>query len=69
VFGLTRARVTQISNLVLLAPAIQAEILAMPPVTEGRDPTTERSLRGIVAEPVWERQVAMWCRLHTRGAA
>jgi len=60
VFGLTRARVTQIASLTLLAPEIQAEILAMPPVTVGRDPITERTLRPIVAEPVWERQVGIW---------
>ncbi len=58
--GLTRARVTQVMNLTLLAPEIQAEILDMPPVTKGRDPITERSLREIVAEVDWERQVAMW---------
>jgi hypothetical protein len=63
VFGLTRARITQISNLVLLAPAIQEEILAMPPVTVGRDPITERNLRAIVGEPVWERQTTLWRRL------
>ena len=59
-FGLTRARVTQITNLLLLAPAIQAEILAMPPVTAGRDLITERTLRPVVAEPVWKMQTAMW---------
>ncbi len=59
-FGLTRARVTQVVNLTLLAPAIQAEILAMPPVTVGRDPITERTLRAIVAEPEWEWQIAAW---------
>ena len=59
VFGLTRARVTQIVSLTLLAPAIQEEILALPPVTVGRDQTTERTLRTIVAEPVWERQIEM----------
>ena len=61
-FGLTRARVTQIVSLILLAPAIQEEILAMPAVTNGRDPITERTLRSIVAEPVWERRLAMWNR-------
>ena len=61
VFGLTRARVTQITNLLLLAPAIQEEILTMPSVTGGRDRITERALRAIVAEPVWEQQVS---RLH-----
>jgi hypothetical protein len=69
VFGLTRARVTQIVSLTLLAPAIQAEILALPPVAVGRDPITERTLRPIVAEPVWERQVASWCGLHARATA
>jgi hypothetical protein len=69
VFGLTRARVTQLVNLTLLAPTIQAEILAMPPVTVGRDPVTERTLRPIVAEPVWERQVGMWCRLLATDAS
>lgn len=58
--GLTRARVTQISNLLLLAPAIQEELLTWPPITAGRDLITERTLRAIVAEPVWERQVATW---------
>ena len=65
-FGLTRARVTQIVSLTLLAPEIQAEILAMPPVTVGRDPITERTLRPIVVEPVWERQMALWEQLRRR---
>ena len=62
-FGLTRARVTQIVSLTLLAPAIQAEILAMPPVTTGRDTITERTLRPIVAVALWETQLAMWTTL------
>jgi len=66
VFGLTRARVTQLVNLTLLAPTIQEEILALPPVTVGRDPITERTLRPIVAEPVWERQMALWEQLRRR---
>jgi hypothetical protein len=61
--GLTRARLTQISQLVLLAPSIQREILTLPPVAAGRDPITERTLRPIVAEAVWGRQMALWCRL------
>jgi hypothetical protein len=67
-FGLTRARVTQIVSLTLLAPAIQDEILALPPVTAGRDPITERTLRRIVAEPVWERQLAVWTDLNGKTA-
>ena len=60
VFGLTRARVTQIVSLTLLAPAIQEAILAMAPVTRGRDPITERTLRPIVAEPCWLHQLRHW---------
>jgi hypothetical protein len=71
VFGVKRARVTQIVSLTLLAPAIQEEIFTLPPVTVGRDTITERTLRPIVAEPAWERQVALWQNLYpealTRG--
>ena len=68
-FGLTRARVTQLVSLTLLAPAIQEEILALPPVTVGRDPITERTLRPIVAEPVWERQLVMCEQVQNRYPA
>ena len=62
-FGLTRAGVTQIASLTLLPPTIQVEFLAMPPVTVRRDVITERPLRPIVGESVWERQMAMWEQL------
>jgi hypothetical protein len=55
-YGLTRARVTQIVNLTLLAPRIQEQIVAMEPVVQGRDKITERGLRAAVAEPRWDRQ-------------
>ena len=61
--GLTRARVTQITNLLLLAPTIQEAILDLPPVTTGRDPISERQLRPIVAEPDWDAQMSMWTKL------
>ncbi len=64
--GLTRARVTQISNLTLLAPAIQVAILTWPPITAGRDPITERTLRAIVAESEWPTQRVLWDAV-TRG--
>ena len=53
---------TQVMNLLLLAPAIQEAILDLPPVSRGRDPITERNLRGIVAEPDWTKQVVMFKR-------
>ncbi len=58
--GVTRARVTQIANLTLLAPDIQEAILFLDPVVKGRDPLTERDLRPLVAEPGWGRQRALW---------
>ena len=61
--GLTRARVTQIANLLLLAPKIQEAVLDMPLVTDGRDPITERQLRPVAAEPDWNRQLTMWRKI------
>ena len=58
--GVTRARMTQIASLLLLAPEIQEAILDLPPVTNGHDPVSERLLRRIVAEPDWNRQLELW---------
>ena len=60
--GLTRARVTQITNLLLLAPVIQEQLVNLPLVTNGRDPLSERQLRPIAAEPCWDRQLALWTK-------
>ena len=59
----TRARITQIMNLLLLAPDIQEELLFLPRTVQGRDPITERHLRSIVAEPAWPAQRRLWQRL------
>jgi hypothetical protein len=56
----TRARVTQIMNLLHLSPDIQEAILALPRVESGRDPITERELRPIAAIPDWRKQRAAW---------
>jgi len=56
----SRARVTQIMNLLHLAPDIQEDLLLLPRVAEGRDPITERDLRPIAAEMDWDRQRWMW---------
>jgi len=47
----TRARMTQIMNLLHLAPDIQEEILYLPRSRGGRDAITERQLRPVVAVP------------------
>jgi hypothetical protein len=51
---------SQIMMLLLLTPGIQEAILDLPPVTNGRDPISERALRAIVAEPDWQRQLELW---------
>jgi len=62
----TRARVTQIMNLLYLAPDIQEAILHLPRVTSGKDPISERDVRPIAAEPDWRRQRRLWAALTTR---
>lgn len=56
----TRARVTQIMNLNLLAPDIQEAILFLPPVLDGRAPLIEQHVRPVAAEPRWIQQRAQW---------
>lgn len=59
----TRARITQIMNLLHLAPDIQEALLKLPRVLDGRDPITERHVRPISAEISWDCQREMWARL------
>ena len=59
----SRARITQITNLTLLAPDIQEAILFLPRVQRGRDPIVERDLRPIVATADWQQQRKMWRQL------
>ena len=54
--GVTRARMTQIANLLQLAPDIQEAVLDVPRVVKGSDPITERQLREIVGEVDWSEQ-------------
>lgn len=59
----SRARITQIMNLTLLAPDIQEAILFLPTIKHGPDRITERDLRPLAAEPDWGRQSEMWAML------
>ena len=52
----TRARVTQIMNLLMLAPDIQEQILFLPRVLGGRDPIHLRQLQPIALIPDWRKQ-------------
>lgn len=55
----SRARMTQIMNLLNLAPDIQEAILFLPRIERGKDAVTERELRPVVAEESWARQREM----------
>ena len=56
----TQPRMTQIMNLLHLAPDIQEELLNLPPVQMGKDPITERDLRTVARFRSWERQRKAW---------
>ncbi len=58
--GLTRARVTQLLDLTLLAPDIQERILVAP---NGCERITERALRRVVRVSRWEDQRRLWVTL------
>ena len=59
----TQPRMTQIMNLLHLAPDIQEALLFLPPAT-GRDRIHERMLRPLTAIPDWNAQRTMWANLH-----
>jgi hypothetical protein len=65
----TRARITQIMNLMNLAPDIQEEILFLPKTTTGRDPVSERNLRRVTAIVRWDRQRKAWQDMREKVSA
>jgi len=64
----SRARVTQVMNLLNLSPDIQEALLSLPPVDTGRDAITERDLRSIVSVPDWRKQRNLWERVVSEPA-
>jgi len=55
----TRARLTQIMNLTLLAPDLQAEIMGLGPPS--RSPiVAERHVRSVIKYVLWEQQRQAW---------
>jgi len=59
----TRARVSQIMNLVNLAPDIQEALLHLPRTERGRDPIILRDLQPIASVIDWRRQRRLWSEL------
>src|SRR6185437_10814428 len=62
----TRARLTQIMNLLLLAPDIQEEILTSDSLETGEAMICERHLRHLVVYPSWQQQRSAWTALKSR---
>ena len=56
----TRARITQIMNLLNLAPGIQEDILGANGSSAGQGPTTERQMRFIAKHVLWADQTRAW---------
>jgi hypothetical protein len=65
----SRARITQIMNLLLLAPDIQEELLFLPQTLRGRDPIQLRQLQAIALVPDWNAQRPRWRRLVANAAS
>jgi hypothetical protein len=59
----TRARLSQIMNLLVLAPDIQEAILFLPRTAHGSDPIHERDLRPIAKVLAWSEQRRLWVKL------
>ncbi len=64
---ITRARMSQIMNLIHLAPDIQEEILFLPAVQEGRDPIILQQLQPIAKLTHWNAQRKAWAKLRDRS--
>lgn len=58
----TQPRITQIMNLLNLAPDIQETLLFLPRYTMGRAPVTLRELQALAGEICWARQRDQWIR-------
>lgn len=61
----TQPRITQIMNLLHLAPDIQEELLFMPATVDGRDLIHEHMLRSITRVAGWNTQRHQWRKMQT----
>ncbi|MCP4499031.1 MAG: hypothetical protein GY822_03570 [Deltaproteobacteria bacterium] len=61
-FGLTRARITQVMDLLLLAPDIQEQVLELERI-DGVEPLSERAIRPIAKTLSWAEQRDNWKRI------
>jgi hypothetical protein len=64
----SHARVSQIMNLLYLAPDVQEQILFLPQTVHGRDPIHLRQLQPLAAALHWRKQRQLWQELVSRAA-
>jgi hypothetical protein len=62
----SRPRMTQVMNLLNLAPEIQEEVLFWPEVEAGPEPVSERALRRLPGVMSWDDQLEIWNQLRER---
>lgn len=60
--GLTRARLTQLFDLLLLASDLQEQVLRLEAV-DGWEPISERTLRAVAHAGTWAEQREAWAKL------
>ena len=60
---ITRERMSQVMELIWLAPDIQQEILEFQPTSKPRFPIGEVAVRHIAAKLDWAEQRQAWCKL------
>jgi hypothetical protein len=65
--NVTRARVTQIMNLLMLAPEIQEQILFLPRVEQGRGEVCLRGLQSATRVVAWAGQHALYSEQQRTG--
>jgi hypothetical protein len=58
----TRARMSQILNLLHLAPDLQERLLSLPMVSKGRAPLRLMDMQAICMIEDWEKQRRLWSR-------
>jgi DNA-binding transcriptional regulator YdaS (Cro superfamily) len=59
----SRARVTQVMNLLQLSPDIQEQVLFLPRIQSGKEPIQEHELRQIAAVVDWRKQRRLWASI------
>ena len=64
----TRARISQVMNLLYLSPDLQEAVLFLPRTERGRDPIPLWRLQPIASTVDWKKQRTLWASLLRRNS-